>query len=44
MFKKYQRGAWTGLIWLRAGANGGVFVKTVMQLRISQTAENLLTK
>jgi hypothetical protein len=46
-FQKLDRGTWTGLIWLRLGTGGGVFVNAVtfrlhkMQ-GISRLAEDLL--
>jgi hypothetical protein len=34
IFKKWDGGARTGLIWLRIGTGNGVFVSAVMNLRV----------
>jgi len=32
IFRKWDVGAWTGLIWLRIGTGGGNFVNAAMNL------------
>jgi hypothetical protein len=34
IFKKWDGGAWTGLIWLRIGTGGMAVVSAVMNLRV----------
>jgi hypothetical protein len=35
ILEKQDGKVWIGCIWLRIGINGGLFVKTVMKLRVS---------
>jgi len=36
--------AWTGLIWLRTGAGGGLlYVKATMDIRVPHNSRNFLT-
>jgi len=34
IFRKWDVGLWTGLIWLRIGTGGGASVNPVMNLRV----------
>ena len=40
LFKKWDGEAWTGLLWLKIGADGGVLVNAVMKLRLPQNVGN----